>query len=85
MSGIEAKRSRWVRAPAAVGTWPPTAAHRPYSKSGWQLSCRPEHETGKWSGRRVSNPRHSAWKAATSERCGTVLRSPSESCPVIVS
>ena len=29
-----------------------------------QLSCRPEHEIGKWSGRRGSNPRHAAWKAA---------------------
>jgi hypothetical protein len=29
-----------------------------------QLSCRPEHETGDWSGRRGSNPRHAAWKAA---------------------
>ena len=29
-----------------------------------QAACRPEHETGKWSGRRGSNPRHAAWKAA---------------------
>jgi hypothetical protein len=38
-----------------------------------------------WSGRRGSNPRHSAWKANRCERSGTVLRGPSESCPVIVS
>jgi len=45
----------------------------------------PSHETGKWSGRRGSNPRHAAWKAGTSQRCGTVLRGTSETCPVIVS
>jgi hypothetical protein len=48
-------------------------------------ACRREREREDWSGRRVSNPRHSAWKAATSERCSTVLRGPSVACPVIVS
>jgi hypothetical protein len=38
-----------------------------------------------WSRRRVSNPRHSAWKAEKSERNSVVLRGASVACPVIVS
>jgi hypothetical protein len=42
-------------------------------------------KNGVWSGRRVSNPRHSAWKAWTPVQCGTPRTGPSISCPVIVS
>jgi hypothetical protein len=38
-----------------------------------------------WSGRRVSNPRHSAWKAGAAMRCGAPRGGASISSPVIVS
>jgi|GEM_PF-6963939 len=50
-----------------------------------QAECRHEHETGDWSGRRDSNPRHSAWEAARSRRCDTTLRGRSERAIVRVS
>jgi hypothetical protein len=40
---------------------------------------------GKWSGTRVSNPRHSAWKAGERERNSVPRGGASVTCPVIVS
>jgi hypothetical protein len=63
----------------------PYRRRRSRRRQSERLSAAVRFESEGWSGRRGSNPRHAAWKAGTAMRNSTVLRGPSETCPVIVS